>query len=653
MSVAVLATAFQTFNFSAFGSGQSGLSVPAFPGIYGKGGVVSREAGYTLFSGHRTEYSIVLGPGASESERWVAGELRHWLYEISGADFPIRIVGESGVGNEGRAKGGEGKEGRGKDGEGKEGEAKDRQENGGQGKGPQGNVNTSFAGPGIFVGYSSLTKETAPADRPADADESFHYWNRGRDILIVGGSQRGTLYGVMSFLENEFGCRWYTPSVSLIPRKEEAKFMGYDHAESPGIRVRNDFYFEAFDTTWAARNRMNGRMGVVSQPGGVETYGNAHTFYPLVPPEEFFGKHPEYYSLIDGKRTHDRAQLCLTNPAVLRIVTERIKKRMRDDPGYLVYDVSQNDNFNPCQCDRCQRIVKEEGSESGPVIWFVNQVAAAVEKDYPDKFIGTLAYQYTRKPPRNIHPRRNVIVRLCPFEVCSAHDLQSCPENQAFMSDLLGWSSLAPHLYIWDYVVNFHNYIIPYPNFNVLQPNIRTFRENHAIGVMEEAAYQSRGGEFAELKTYVLARLLWNPDADTREIIDDFMAGYYGRSGRYVRAYFDLLQGRITPAMHMHNGMGPTDSLFTDELVTRSLLLFEKAKIVADDDSVLRRVELASLPVLYLYCARRPADARRDGSFDLFKRIVEREGVTHFREGDDARAKKEQGKFYEFVENAK
>ncbi len=564
---------------------------------------------YTLFSNHRTNYRIILGTAASESEQWAAKELQHWLHEISGADFPIQRLGHA--------------------------------------------ESQSYSGPRILLGYNELVKEKLQSPGPADHDESFRYCNAGPDILIFGGKERGTLYGVMSFLENEFGCRWYTPSVTMIPQKEEARFARYDHSESPGIRVRNDFYFEAFDTLWAARNKMNGRMGFVSQPGGVEAYGYVHTFYPLVPPSEFFGKHPEYYSLINGKRTHDEAQLCLTNPDVLKIITERIKKRMRENPEYLIYDVSQNDNFNPCQCDKCQHIVRQEGSESGPIIWFVNQVAAAVEKEFPDKFIGTLAYQYTRTPPKNMHPRQNVVVRLCPIEVCRSHDLKFCPQNKSFMNDLRGWSSISPHLYIWDYVVNFSNYIIPFPNINVLKPNIMTFRENHAIGIMEEAAYQSPGGEFAELKTYLIARLLWNPDADTEEIIRDFLYGYYGRAGKYVHAYLDLLQGRITPTSHIHLGMTPQDSLFSEDLVVQSLRLFEKAKIVADNGEILRRVEMASLPVLYLQCKRNPVAARSDGSFDQFRRIVEQEKITYYSETDAASAEKDRLLFEQSVENAK
>ena len=71
------------------------------------------------------------------------------------------------------------------------------------------------------------------------------------------------------------------PTVNVIPKREELKFVWLDHAEKPGIRVRNDFYFEAFDPTWATRNKMNGAMGYREQPGGVESYWAVHTFYPV------------------------------------------------------------------------------------------------------------------------------------------------------------------------------------------------------------------------------------------------------------------------------------------------------------------------------------------------------------------------------------
>lgn len=556
---------------------------------------------FSLFKNKKTDYSIALASDASESERWAAKELQHWLKEISGADFPIVSLDQA------------------------------------------------VAGPQIIVGFNQRVAEKTGASSPANLDESFHYVNSGADLLIYGGKQRGTMYGVMSFLENELGCRWYTPSVSVIPKRDELKFNLFSHTEKPGVRVRNDFYFEAFDPTWAARNKMNGSMGLPTQPGGVESYWSVHTFYPLMPPSEFFDKHPEYYSLLEGKRVHDHAQLCLSNPDVLSIITDRIKKRMRESPEYLIYDVSQNDWYNACQCDKCQAIVKREGSESGIMIWFVNQVADAVASEFPDKFIGTLAYQYTRTPPTRIRPRNNVVVRFCSIECCFSHDFKSCPENRSFMEDLTKWSSLAPHLYIWDYVVNFSHYVMPYPNFNVLQSNIQTFRENNAIGIMEQAAYQSRGGEFSELRAYLISKLLWNPDCNTEDVINDFLYGYYGRAGKFVRQYFDLLHSRVTKDTHIHLGLTPGDVLFSDEFVRQSCELFENARKVAENEEMVRRVEMASLPILYLKCKRTPVLARYDGTYARFCEITERENVTFFAEA----GKPQRDAFHHTVKSAK
>lgn len=542
---------------------------------------------FILFSNGKSDYRIALSAQASESEKWAAKELQHWLKEISGVDLPIQ------------------------------------------------NLVQPYKGHQLIIGYNDIIKAKTGDDAPVDLDESFRYLNSGPDILIYGGKKRGTMYGVMAFLENELGCRWYTPAVSVIPQKKEFKFNRFDHSEKPGIKIRNVLYFDASDTNWATRNRMNSTWGLSQQPGGVLIWWNAHTFYQLMPPTEFYSKHPEYYSLINGKRIHERAQLCLTNLDVLKIITERIKKRMRDSPEYLIYDVSQNDAANPCQCDKCQAIVKSKGGESGIIIWFVNQVAEAVKKEFPDKFIGTFAYQYTRTPPKKIRPLNNVVVRLCSIECCFAHNIKSCPQNQSFLADIKNWSVLAPHLYIWDYVVNFGHYVMPYPNFKVLKPNIQTFRKYNSIGIMEEADHSGKGGEFSELRAYLISRLLWNPDCDTEEVINDFIVGYYGNAGKYIRQYFDLLHGRITPETHVYNGLSPGDPIFSDDFVEESRQIFDKAAKVADNEEILHRVEMASLPVLYLKCKRTPVIAKKDGTYAKFCTITKREGVTFYSEAGE------------------
>jgi hypothetical protein len=190
---------------------------------------------------------------------------------------------------------------------------------------------------------------------------------------------------------------------------------------------------------------------------------------------------------------------------------------------------------------------------------------------------------------------------------------------------------------------------MPYPNFNVLQSNIKTLIENNSIGIMEQAAYQSRGGEFSELRAYLISRLLWNPDVNTENAINDFMYGYYGRSGQLVRQYFDLLNSRVTTDAHIHLGLTPEDKLFTDEFINQSYQIFEEAKKVADNDEILHRVEMASLPIFYLKCKRMPVLSRFDGTYDAFCAITKREGITHYAEAGEPQRKA----FHQSVETAK
>ena len=541
---------------------------------------------YTLFSNKKTDYRIIISEHASESEKWAVEELQKCLKEISGASFKIE------------------------------------------------NDNSEQSDKEIIVGYNKHSQQLLgnKFKIPALLDESFVYKNVKSNIVLVGGKQRGTMYAVFSFLENLFGVRWYTPEVTVVPQREKYSFNYINHFGKPSIQVRNDFYYEAFNPSWAAHNKINGAMGFRKQHGDIEGYWAVHTFYRFMPPSEFYEIHPEYYSLIDGKRIYERSQLCLTNPKVLEIITERLKLAMKENPSNLIYSVSQNDWGNPCQCDNCQTIVDEEGSQSGIMVWFVNQVADRIKVEFPNKYVGTLAYQYTRNPPEKIKPNDNVVIRLCSIECCFSHDFNSCPENQEFLSDLQRWSAISPHLYIWDYVVNFSHYIMPYPNFNVLQSNMRTFRDNSSIGIMEQAAYQSRGGEFAELRAHVIAKLLWDVNSDVDQVINDFMYGYYGRGGQYIREYFDLLHAQVKPNTHIHLGLRPDDILFSDEFIKRADQIFNMAEIAAENDDIKKRVEVARLPLMYLKCKRDPVNSKFDGTYNRFTNIIEREGITHFAE---------------------
>ena len=126
----------------------------------------------------------------------------------------------------------------------------------------------------------------------------------------------------------------------------------------------------------------------------------------------------------------------------------------------------------------------------GTILQFVNQIAEAIEEDYPDKLISTLTYAYSRTPPKTIRPRNNVVVRLAIIECCFSHPLGTCdypPRSPGapvpVLEDMRKCSKIANRLFVWDYVINFRHWLIPQPNLYVLKPNMQFFVKHHVTEI--------------------------------------------------------------------------------------------------------------------------------------------------------------------------
>jgi hypothetical protein len=474
------------------------------------------------------------------------------------------------------------------------------------------------------VGFGSAVADITGAQKPEADDEGFTYRTVGKDLLIYGGAQRGSMYGVFSFLEDELGVKWLTPKCTVVPSMQKYALPRLDRSEKPALALRYDGHFAVErEPVWSAHNKENMKWNPTQNDyGNIEAYWNAHTMGQLLPSGEFFEKHPEYFSLRDGKRIPN-GQLCLSNPEVLEICKTRLADVMRKNPLFRIYSLSQNDNFSFCQCPECTAIAEQYGGQSGLMIWFVNQVADAVRDEFPDKFVGTFAYQYTRQPPKGIVPRNNVVIRLCSIECCFAHPLTAgCPQNQAFMNDMEKWAEIAPHLFIWDYIVDYAQYISPWPNFQVLGPNIEAFRKNKAIGIYEEAQYQSNGAEFEEMKAWVTTKLLWNPLLDTDSLVQVFIDGYYGKAAPMVMDYYRLCQSLVKPDLHFGIYIRENHPIYSDEFVEKAFALLDNALQTAEDEETKNRVERVRMQPLYLYCKRNREMCKQDGNWDELVRLM-------------------------------
>ena len=437
-------------------------------------------------------------------------------------------------------------------------------------------------------------------------DPSIQLKNLGRDgivirtfpphLILTGGEQapRGTLYAVYKFLEDAVGCHWWTPSVSYIPSRTNLVIHPLRIRYKPILEYRNVHAFKLFNQPdWAVRNMLVGnRYALDEKRGGFVGYTKkpyfVHTFNRIVPPKKYFPLHPEWFSKINGERLGgDDSQLCLTNSDLLKFVTKRVKEYLRASPPESILSVSQNDNNHKCKCEHCRAIENIEGSPSGPLLRFVNAVADAVRDEFPLAKIDTLAYRYTQKPPKITTPRSNVVVRLCSY-LNSYDKPMEAPINKQFSDDIRAWSKISKKLYIWDYITNFRHYLRPYPNKRVLGSHIRFLVKHGACGIFEQSNYQSPGGEFANLKAWVLAKLLWDPNLNDRKLIRQFVKGYYHSAAPYIIEYIDLLEDAAA-----------TGKSYKFCLLTAESLFIKAEESVKQNPEFLRRVQLAHVSVYY------------------------------------------------------
>lgn len=550
-----------------------------------------------LADNETTRYRIVIPSSATDAETQAAEVLRKYLLEISGAAFPVINASEG----------------------------KSRYE--------------------IVLGQNPRLDElNTGINLSALEEDGFAIRTDSMRLIIAGGNEKGTLYGVYSFLEKYLGCRMYSPTVKIIPEKKQIVLESINDMQVPAIKFRDTHYRVAWDdeyTDWHKLDRGAAGKGKV--------WGSwVHTFSSLVPPDVYAAEHPEYYSLVNGKRIP--TQLCLTNPDVLEITISSLRRSIAKNPGATYWSVSQNDNREPCTCDKCSAINEREGSPSGSIINFVNQVA----EQFPDKMISTLAYEYSRQAPKNIRPRENVNIMLCSIEVYRDKDIDTDPTSADFKQDVIDWGKIASDIIVWDYTIQFNHLVSPFPNFHVLKPNIQFFVEN-GVTAMFEQGNSEVGGEFAELRTYMLSKLLWDPNQDADALMNDFLNGYYGAAGPIIREYIDTQTKAMLeagePLRIFGTPLNARTTYLTPALFKTYASLFDRAEAaVRDSPQVLERVRIARLPIIYARVEQaKETYAGEDGIFrkvegkwvvnediraliDPFVDLCIRQGVTRLKE---------------------
>lgn len=402
----------------------------------------------------------------------------------------------------------------------------------------------------IIIDKTNREGKAFTIDRTELGDDGVVIRTVGEKIVLSGAEQRGAIYAVYTFLEEYFDCHWFTHDLTVIPKAEKLEIpKEIDYTHVPSITFRStDWISPAQSNEYKAANRLNdGDYGKISEEYGssISYAGSfAHTMAYLVDTALFETK-PEIFAYGTKSLKRTTNQLCLTNPETLELTIKGVRSWLEQNPDAKIISVTQNDNQDYCVCPECSKIDREEGSQAGTMLRFVNAIADNIKEDYPDVMVDTFAYQYTRTPPKITVPRDNVIVRLCSIECRFSTPLDSgaVKENDAFVEDIRKWSEICNNLFIWDYTTNYAHYLAPFGNFDVIQRNIQFFAENNVIGIYEEGnytAYES-DGEFAELRCYLLAKLMWDPYCDIDKHMYDFCEAYYGKGAQGIIDFINYI----------------------------------------------------------------------------------------------------------------
>ena len=529
-----------------------------------------------------TDYVIVIPSESTPQEQRAADELTTWLGEMSGAEFPI-------VGDE-----------------------------------------TAPIATEISVGATNRRSGETPWDLGPDG---YAIVVKGERIFLLGGEIRGPINAAVALLEEDLGCRWYAPGVSKVLHRPTIRAGVVPRVERPAVPMRNTRLWAGRDVDWSLRNRLNGQHSPIPEElGGHYNYADwVHTFRRLVPPDQYFDEHPEFFSFNGDRRT--TRQLCVTNAEAARVAAGNVLARLEEKPDSEFESVSYNDGRGYCECPKCAAVEEREGGRSASLLTFVNRVAETVEQQRPDVYVSTLAYLDTVRPPNTLRPRDNVAIRYCTDRSMWSRPFRPVRDDTERADWLRKWTDIAKVVTIWDYPVNYSHYFAPMPNMDAIADNIRFFAECGVFGIMEQEPY-TRGRDREFMRAWVYSKLMWDPSLDLAELKRDFITGYFAEAATPMLAYESLL--RRTWEEHnvyeLENIRYPMDSDFLSrEFLAEATRLFDRAEEMAQSDDVVGRLQEARMPIMYVKLQRGPEFVGESygALIDRFVALCKRFGIQH------------------------
>lgn len=412
------------------------------------------------------------------------------------------------------------------------------------------------------------------------------------NLLISGGSERAVLHAVYAFLQKYLGVRWLWPGKSgeFMPRKKSWELPEIDFSYTPRIKYRaiseTGGYLKRQEDVrdWKARNFISvcSFRPFLSRDRERGFYMDTGGHFGIS--KSYFKEHPEYFAITDGIR-HDK-QFCFSNPDAIRLVAESVAKK-QPYGGSAICGIIPDDNGMLCQCSQCSKM---KGSDQ----WFAcfGQIVRHLKKTFPHTEFYTMAYTGFMSPPSARYGKETPFTHLGTFRRCNVHKYgdPGCPTNQKQLQWFDEWKKSGTRFsfYNYDFCLFPWNHAVFAPFYSVIDDAVKTAARYQAVMVSTEVwqgapKQELRDVEYMKnrLAVYLYAQLMWNPEADCRELIRDWCRTVYGKAADPLYRYFTLLDRQWMSMDTHHHIHGRASNLaphfVTPELCSQVQALFLEA----------------------------------------------------------------------------
>ena len=405
------------------------------------------------------------------------------------------------------------------------------------------------------LGESAPKAIRLTTDYPALGDEAFRITVAEGGVTVAGGRYRGCMYGVYDLLE-DIGWRFVNGPVdsasSYIEYLYESEHVdltpALDREERPAIGYRT--------IHGGTGGGANGNLGAKYRISG-SAFGYGLTGIACHGLEQYTA------GLKDEGLFSGSGQPCFTDPYFIEYMTEEVLTHVGNSVNagavigrdIVTMDVAQYDDGNFCRCKRCQDAIKEDGSDSGPVLRFTNAVAAALDENYHGVSASMLAYAGTNMPPAKTKPLDNVRISYCIYVgqgsfACSNHSIsgEDCLTptgitNKKFGEELAGWAAICGNnnLDVWYYPFTCYGWGFDSPIADHVYESMTWLTSLGCVNGMMFHSNTGTGVVLHSLISYVGSKLMWDGDMTKAEFdacVKEWFDICYGESADYIYPYF-------------------------------------------------------------------------------------------------------------------